>query len=101
MISGFEEKPDGDGAWINGGFFVMESAVFDYLKNDDNTILDILQKLYIDDRVICGHVSDFELRDLYERAIAHGKIIPPEGDFLPGRSPGLVRALQYRMPRRS
>lgn len=30
-IKRFTEKPDGDGAWINGGFFVMESAIFDYL----------------------------------------------------------------------
>ncbi|MDR1147718.1 MAG: glucose-1-phosphate cytidylyltransferase [Spirochaetaceae bacterium] len=38
-INSFEEKPQGDGAWINGGFFVMESAIFDYLK-DDSTILE-------------------------------------------------------------
>ncbi len=30
----FEEKPDGDGMWINGGFFVMETGIFDYLKGD-------------------------------------------------------------------
>lgn len=30
----FEEKPDGDGLWINGGFFVMENKVFDYLQAD-------------------------------------------------------------------
>jgi len=40
IISSFEEKPSGDGAWINGGFFVMESAVFDYLKQGDATILE-------------------------------------------------------------
>src|SRR5947209_6348318 len=28
----FMEKPAGDGAWINGGFFVMEPQVFRYLK---------------------------------------------------------------------
>ncbi|MDR2659779.1 MAG: glucose-1-phosphate cytidylyltransferase [Spirochaetaceae bacterium] len=39
-INTFEEKPQGDGAWINGGFFVMENAVFDYLKNGDMTILE-------------------------------------------------------------
>ena len=32
----FEEKPLGDGSWINGGFFVLEPEVFDYI-NDDNT----------------------------------------------------------------
>ena len=33
-VSNFQEKPAGDGAWINGGFFVLESKVFDYIEND-------------------------------------------------------------------
>jgi len=37
-ISAFMEKPKGDGAWINGGFFVLEPKVFDYIKNGDSTI---------------------------------------------------------------
>jgi glucose-1-phosphate cytidylyltransferase len=40
LIHKFVEKPSGDGSWINGGFFVMESAIFDYLKNGDSTILE-------------------------------------------------------------
>lgn len=36
-IMSFHEKPKGDGAWINGGFFVLEPEVFDYIK-DDSTI---------------------------------------------------------------
>jgi len=38
-VNGFQEKPKGDGAWINAGFFVMEPKVFDYIK-DDGTILE-------------------------------------------------------------
>jgi glucose-1-phosphate cytidylyltransferase len=30
----FREKPQGDGAWINGGFFVLELGVFDYIAGD-------------------------------------------------------------------
>jgi len=30
----FKEKPSGDGNWINGGFFVLESRVFDYIEED-------------------------------------------------------------------
>jgi glucose-1-phosphate cytidylyltransferase len=33
----FKEKPQGDGdgsAWINGGFFVLEPQVFDYIEGD-------------------------------------------------------------------
>jgi len=36
-IINFKEKPVGDGNWINGGYFVLEPSVFDYLK-DDTTI---------------------------------------------------------------
>ena len=35
----FTEKPPGDSAWINGGFFVFEPSIFDYIK-DDATILE-------------------------------------------------------------
>ena len=38
-ISNFLEKPKGDGAWINGGFFVCEPQVLDYLT-DDQTIFE-------------------------------------------------------------
>ncbi|WP_319406004.1 glucose-1-phosphate cytidylyltransferase [uncultured Desulfosarcina sp.] len=34
QILSFKEKPRGDGAWINGGFFVLEPEVFDYIESD-------------------------------------------------------------------
>jgi glucose-1-phosphate cytidylyltransferase len=37
-IKSFQEKPLGDGAWINGGFFVLEPGIFDYIKDGDATI---------------------------------------------------------------
>ena len=39
VVSDFMEKPRGDGAWINGGFFVCEPGVFDYIK-DDSTVFE-------------------------------------------------------------
>ncbi len=30
------EKPKGDGAWINGGFFVLEPEIFRYIEGDDS-----------------------------------------------------------------
>jgi glucose-1-phosphate cytidylyltransferase len=33
-ISSFHEKPNGDGAWINGGYFVLEPQVIDYIEDD-------------------------------------------------------------------
>jgi len=34
VVSSFLEKPRGDGAWINGGFFVLEPGIFKYIEND-------------------------------------------------------------------
>ncbi len=34
-IIGFKEKPQGDGASINGGFFVLSPRVMNYIANDD------------------------------------------------------------------
>ena len=31
---GFQEKPQGDGAWINGGFFILEPSVIDRIDGD-------------------------------------------------------------------
>ena len=36
----FHEKHRGESSWINGGFFVFEPGVFDYLKDGDSTILE-------------------------------------------------------------
>jgi len=33
-VLGFQEKPPGDGSWINGGFFVLEPAVLNYIDDD-------------------------------------------------------------------
>lgn len=33
-VASFEEKPHGDGAWINGGFFVLSPKVIDYIEDD-------------------------------------------------------------------
>lgn len=34
-ITSFAEKPDGDGAWINGGYFVLDPRVIDYIDGDE------------------------------------------------------------------
>ena len=35
-VTSFKEKPEGDGAWINGGFFVLEPEIFDYIEDDQS-----------------------------------------------------------------
>lgn len=39
-VSRFLEKPRGDGSWINGGFFVCEQRVFDYITEGDATVFE-------------------------------------------------------------
>ena len=36
-VQGFLEKPPGDGAWINGGFFVLNPDVIDYIASDQSS----------------------------------------------------------------
>ena len=59
-INNFKEKPAGDGNWINGGFFVLEPEIFDYIDND-STIWERqpLEKLANDDQLAAFRHSDF------------------------------------------
>ena len=34
QVTQFQEKPDGEGGWINGGFFVLEPSVIDLIDGD-------------------------------------------------------------------
>ncbi len=40
QVSSFQEKPPGDGGWINAGFFVCKPKVFDYITEGDSTIFE-------------------------------------------------------------
>lgn len=33
-VTSFQEKPLGDGGWVNGGFFVLNPEVFNYISGD-------------------------------------------------------------------
>ena len=39
LVNGFKEKPKGDGAWINGGFFVCNPSILSYI-DDDNSVFE-------------------------------------------------------------
>ncbi len=40
VIKSFAEKPKGDGAWINAGFFVCEPEIFSYIDDNPETIFE-------------------------------------------------------------
>jgi glucose-1-phosphate cytidylyltransferase len=38
IVEKFQEKPQGDGIWINGGFFVLEPQIFEYLEGEMDAV---------------------------------------------------------------
>lgn len=59
-VQHFQEKPEGDGAWINGGYFVLEPAVLDYIESDQEVWeRRPLQQLALDGQLNAYRHSDF------------------------------------------
>jgi glucose-1-phosphate cytidylyltransferase len=54
-VTKFVEKPPGDSNWINGGFFVFEPTIMDYLDNDQ----EILEKKPLEKLSSEGQLSSF------------------------------------------
>lgn len=70
LVTGFQEKPLVD-ALINGGFFVFEREVFDYLEGDDDVILENepLQRLAADGQLaIYEHPGFWRAMDTFKDA---------------------------------
>jgi len=59
-VTAFTEKPKGDKYWVNGGFFVAEPGIFDYLE-DDGTVFEKepLEKLADEKEIVAYHHSGF------------------------------------------
>ena len=85
-VLSFQEKPKGDDAWINGGFFILEPEVFDYIE-DDGTIWEktSLERLTADNQLIAYRHYGFwkpmdtgrdkkELEELWDSGKAPWKI---------------------------
>ncbi|MEM6883889.1 MAG: glucose-1-phosphate cytidylyltransferase [Verrucomicrobiota bacterium] len=60
LVTRFEEKPHGDGAWINGGFFVLNPSVLELVKGDE-TIWERepLESLANQSQIAAYHHDDF------------------------------------------
>jgi glucose-1-phosphate cytidylyltransferase len=82
LVIGFEEKPKGDGAWVNGGFFVVTPKIFDYLGEDSTSLeIDVLPQIANDHKLGAfkheGYWQPVDtIRDLHrlEEAIAEGAL---------------------------
>jgi glucose-1-phosphate cytidylyltransferase len=83
QVASFQEKPDGDGAWVNGGFLVLKPEVFDFLKGDDSSFeIDALPKIAKLDKLGVYKHSGFwqpvdTIRDLQRLEEAIGKGVLP------------------------
>lgn len=60
QVKSFMEKPKGDGAWINGGFFVCDKKVIDYIA-EDSTVWerDPLENIAKDGQLMAYHHKGF------------------------------------------
>jgi glucose-1-phosphate cytidylyltransferase len=59
-VLSFQEKPAGDNAWINGGFFVLEPDVLDYIESDQTSWeAEPLQQLAQDRQLSAYHHDGF------------------------------------------
>jgi glucose-1-phosphate cytidylyltransferase len=88
VVSQFMEKPKGDGQWINGGFFVLEPTVFDYLTEPMDNVMwedDPLLNLTKDHQLVSYKYNGFwkcmdalrdknELEELWNSGSAKWKI---------------------------
>lgn len=61
-VASFQEKPQGDGAWINGGFFVLEPSVIDYIAGDES----IWERDPLEGLARDGQLAAFEHRGFWQ-----------------------------------
>jgi glucose-1-phosphate cytidylyltransferase len=86
QITEFREKPQTGEGWINGGFFVFESGIFDYLEGDQSVLETTpLERLASDGQLMAYRHGEFwqcmdtlrdkqRLEDLWEQRAAPWRI---------------------------
>jgi glucose-1-phosphate cytidylyltransferase len=90
LVSEFSEKPQVGEGWINGGFFVLEPKVLDYIDGDD-TIFERspLERLAADGQLVaCRHEGFWQCMDTLRdvrllNSLCDGKLPPWDPAFQP------------------
>jgi glucose-1-phosphate cytidylyltransferase len=60
MVCEFAEKPQADEGWINGGFFVFNPEIFDYLENDETVLeREPLERLAVEQQLMAFRHTGF------------------------------------------
>jgi glucose-1-phosphate cytidylyltransferase len=82
-VSGFQEKPPGDGAWINGGFFVLHPKVIDIIEGDHSS----WEGGALESLAAIGELDAFEHRGFWQPMDTLRDKIQLEELWLSGRAP--------------
>ena len=64
IVRTFMEKPKEDGAWINGGFFILKPEVFNYLHDDADDIM--WERQPLEDLAKDGELAAFKFRGFWK-----------------------------------
>lgn len=67
LVSNFSEKITGDNEWINGGFFVFNKKIFDYIDNDQT----ILEKEPLENITKKNNLSAYKHKDFWHPMDTH------------------------------
>jgi glucose-1-phosphate cytidylyltransferase len=62
VVNGFQEKPPGDGAWINGGFFILSPRVLEFIEGDESS----WEGQPLEQLVRIGQLEAFEHRGFWQ-----------------------------------
>jgi glucose-1-phosphate cytidylyltransferase len=61
QVRQFNEKPKGDGGWVNGGFFVLQPDVFDFIEGDST----VFEKEPLEKLAECGQLQAYKHTDFW------------------------------------
>ena len=62
FVDAFREKPGGDGAWINGGYFVLEARALDYIAGDST----VWEREPLEQLALAGALAAFKHRGFWQ-----------------------------------
>ena len=62
LVSGFVEKPKGDGGWINGGFFVLSPKCINFIESDET----VWEQAPLKNIALKGELMAYEHKDFWQ-----------------------------------
>ncbi|MEQ1859001.1 MAG: glucose-1-phosphate cytidylyltransferase [Chthoniobacteraceae bacterium] len=84
VVREFDEKPQTEGGWINGGFFVASSRVFDFIPDDDQAVFEQEAVRAI---AAAGELRAFEHRGFWQPMDTHREFLLLDRLWTEARAP--------------